>query len=57
MRDLDITIYANEDFDWQQMAEIRLGLKNEVDVSYYLNPSIGWKEMQRIRLELENNKK
>ena len=53
---LDITIYANPEFTWEQMKQIRFGLEDNLDVSPYLNPGIDYEEMERIREELERNK-
>ena len=54
--DIDVSLYANPEFDEFQMEEIMLGIKHGIDVSAYLNPNISWKEMERIREELESNK-
>ena len=53
---LDVSIYSNPEFTWEQMREIRFGLENNIDVTIYLNPGINYEEMERIRLELESNK-
>ena len=49
---LDISIYANPDFNNFQMNEIRLGLQDGLDVSVYAKPEIDFKEMKKIRLKL-----
>jgi hypothetical protein len=35
---LDVSVYANPEFDKDQMKEIRLGLENKLDVSVYIKP-------------------
>ena len=54
---LDVSIYANEDFDGPQMKQIRLGLKDNLDVSLYAEPDLSDEQMREIRLKLkkENN--
>ena len=47
--DVDVSIYANPKFAWQQMEQIRLGLKEGLDVSEYAKPEITAKEMEQIR--------
>ena len=51
-KNLDVSIYANPDFNNFQMNEIRLGLQDDLDVSIYANPEIDFKEMKKIREEL-----
>ena len=46
---LDISIYAKEEFDWKKMGQIRLGLKNNLDVSIYAKPEYSWKQMNEKR--------
>ena len=52
---LDISIYAKEEFDWKQMCQIRLGLKNNLDVSIYAKLEYNGDKMEQIRLGLEDN--
>ena len=52
---LDISIYAKEEFDWKQMWQIRLGLKNNLDVSIYAKLEYNGDKMEQIRLGLEDN--
>ncbi len=47
---LDVSIYANPDFNWLQMEQIRMGLKDKVDVSVYANPAYSYDTMKQIRL-------
>ena len=51
---LDVSIYANPDFDDRQMDILRLGLKANIDVSVYAKTEISWREMEQIRKKLEN---
>ena len=53
---IDVSIYANPEFDYRQMVQILKGLENNIDVTTYLNPTIEWEQMEKIRLELESNK-
>ena len=53
---MDVSIYANPEFNDLQMLEIRLGLEHGIDVTPYLNPGIDDEEMKRIRLKLQGNK-
>ena len=53
---VDVSIYANENYDCRQMEEIRLGLEDNLDVSNYLDFELDWDEMQAIRLELKKEK-
>jgi hypothetical protein len=53
---VDVSIYAQLDFNYSQMQEIRFGLEKGLDVSPYLNPSIDWKEMRAIRKKLWSKK-
>ena len=50
---LDISIYAKEEFDWKQMWQIRLGLKNNLDVSIYAKLEYNGDKMEQIRLGLK----
>ena len=47
---VDISIYAKPEFDWEQMREIRFGLEDNVDVSIYAKPELDWKEMEYKRI-------
>ena len=53
---VDVSLYANQDFSWEQMKQIRLGQRYGVDVLLYLDPKISWEEMEQKRLELERKK-
>ena len=50
---LDISIYAKPELDFQQMNEIRLGLIDNLDVSKYAKSEYTWEQMEKIRLELK----
>ena len=39
-------------FDWEQMYQIRIGLKDNLDVSIYAKKEYNWEQMQEIRLKL-----
>ena len=52
---LDISIYAKEEFDWQQMWQIKLGLEKKIDVSIYAKLEYNGNKMEQIRLGLEDN--
>jgi hypothetical protein len=39
-KSIDVSWYANPEFEWKQMKQIRLGLEEGLDVSYYTNPKI-----------------
>ena len=49
---LDVSIYANTDYNEHQMDEIRLGLEEDLDVSIYAKPEFDWEQMRKIRLKL-----
>lgn len=51
---LDISIYANKEYNSSQMEQIRLGLEKGLDVSLYVKVEISWREMEQIRNKLEN---
>lgn len=55
-KNLDVSLYAREEFDDLQMEQIKLGLENGIDVFSYLNPNIDYEEMKRIRLNIEIEK-
>ena len=40
-------------FDREQLYQIKMGLESNVDVSIYANPKYSWKEMKNFRLRLE----
>ena len=48
-RNLNISIYATNEFSYEQMKEIRLGLEQDLDISIYLNPNMSWEEMKKYR--------
>ena len=52
---IDISIYAKQEFDWEQMQEIRKGLKDNLDVSIYAKNDFNNCQMEQIRLGLEEN--
>ncbi len=47
---LDVSLYANPEFNWLQMEQIRMGIKDKVDVSAYADPSYSYETMKQIRL-------
>lgn len=51
---LDVSVYADPKFRWNQMAEIRRGLESGVDVSVYADPKFHWAQMYQIRKGLES---
>ena len=53
---VDVSIYANLEFDWRKMEQIRLGLEDNLDVSDYLDSDLDWEEMREIRLSLKEEK-
>lgn len=50
--DVDVSIYATPEFNWQQMREIREGLEAGIDVSSYADPNIPWTQMHNMRPQL-----
>lgn len=54
MKDLYVSIYAKPEYDWEQMKEIRLGLKDNLDVSAYARPEYNIYQMKKIRSDLAN---
>lgn len=52
---IDVSIYANPNYNWQQMRELRIGLREGLDVTPYRNQLYNWQQMQEIRLGLEEN--
>lgn len=52
-QNLDVSIYAKKEFEWEQMEEIREGLENNLDVSIYANSKFDFLQMSQIRLGLE----
>jgi len=54
-KNLNVSIYANPDFNESQMFEIRAGLKENLDVLLYAKPEFDWKQMEQIRLDLKDN--
>lgn len=48
MNDLDVTLYANQEYDWEQMKEIRLGLKDNLDVLAYARPEYNIYQMKKF---------
>ena len=38
-QNVDVSLFAKEDYNEHQMLVISLGLKHNLDVSYYLNPN------------------
>jgi hypothetical protein len=51
---LDVSIYANPEFDANQMEVIKEGLQDGLDVSYYADPRFDTEQMDVIRTGLAN---
>ena len=51
-KDLNVSIYAKTEFDWEQMKQILFGLQDNLDVSLYAKSDLDWQEMKEIRLKL-----
>lgn len=54
-----IAIYANSNFNYLQMEQIRLGLEhgfNDSEISEYLDPKLEYTKMQEIRLKIERER-
>ena len=49
---LDVSWYANPEFNSLQIVQIKLGLIQYLDVSVYAKPEINWMKMNRMREEL-----
>ncbi len=52
---LDISVYANPNYDSYQMNEIRWGLEKNLDVAQYATTKYNWRQMSQIREGLERN--
>ena len=50
---VDVSIYANLEFDWRKMEQIRLGLEDNLNVSIYAKPKFNNYQMEQIRKGLE----
>ena len=50
---IDVTKYADPQFDFDQMREIRTGLEDGLDVSKYADPKFGFMEMGEIKYGLK----
>jgi uncharacterized protein (DUF342 family) len=50
---LPVELYANIEFNFKQMQEIRAGLEHRVNVQLYARPLYMWEQMHEIRLGLE----
>lgn len=50
---IDVSLYAGDEMNWQQMREVRYGLDKRLDVTPYLNPLYSWEQMREIRLGIE----
>lgn len=49
---LDVSLYANPEFNWLQMEQIRMGLKDKIDASIYADPANNYETMRQIRISL-----
>lgn len=52
---VQIEIYAKKEFNWHQMAYIRLGLEDGVDVTLYAYPEINNEVMGALLIGLQKN--
>lgn len=50
---LDISVYAKPEYNYNQMNFIYLGLKDNLDISKYADPKLSWEEMLEIVRELK----
>ena len=50
---VDVSLYADPEFNGYQMEQIRLGLEDGVDVSLYANPKFTGEQMWQIRKSLK----
>ena len=50
---LDISVYAKTEYNYNQMNFIYLGLKDNLDISKYADPKLSWEEMLEIVRELK----
>lgn len=55
-RNLDVSIYADPRFHWEQMSEIRKSLKDGLDMGKYVNSKTTILEIKRICYLLKNGK-
>lgn len=55
MKNMDVSYYANKNFNALQMKEIFLGLINNVDVSQYADSTLTAEIMRERRIKLINN--
>lgn len=49
---LNVSIYADPKFDWQQMKQLREGLEQSLDVSIYANLNLNHKQMEQVKFAL-----
>lgn len=52
---IDVSIYADPEFEFDQMKEIKDGLVNRVDARLYADPKLSADEMYHMRDSLEDN--
>ena len=45
-----MSLYSNPEYNWLQMEQIRLGLRDKIDASVYANPAYSYETMRQIRL-------
>ena len=53
---LDVSIYAKPEFNWEQMKEIRKGLEDGLDMGKYVKPKTTILEIRRICHLLKSGK-
>lgn len=50
---VDVLMYADTKYNWQQMFQIRVGLEYGLNAAMYADEKYNWEQMQEIRLGLE----
>ena len=50
-----MSIYANPEYSWEQMYQIREGLEENLDVSIYAKPKYSGQKMEEIRNQLQES--
>ena len=50
---VDVSFYANPEYNLNQMKQIRYGLENDLDVSIYANPEFSVDLMKEVREGLD----
>ena len=55
-KNVDVSIYANLNYEENQMLQILYGLEKNLDVSCYAKPEYTWQKMERIRQQKQREK-